>query len=254
MKLTALIVDDEPLARERLRTLLAAEPELEVIGECVNGRDAVAAVKRQRPDLLFLDIQMPELDGFQTLAQLVPPLPAVIFVTAFDEHAVKAFEVHALDYLLKPFKPARLRAALARAREQLAAKKSGGDDTSRRILKLLEERAAATQYLARIAVRDRDKVRFVKTADIDWIEASGNYLVLHAGKENHVLRETLTSLESQLSPKEFFRINRSALVHVDRVRHVEPAFNDEHIVVLADGTRLTLTRGIRELQERLRFA
>ena len=271
MKLTALIVDDEPLARERLRTLLATESDLEVIGECVNGREAVAAVKKQRPDLLFLDIQMPEVDGFQTLAQLQSPasslpavsssnrppgLPAVIFVTAFDEHAVKAFEVHALDYLLKPFKPARLRAALARAREQLAGKKSGGDDASRRILELLEERAAAakTEYLARIAVRDRDKVHFVKTTAIDWIEASGNYLVLHVGKENHVLRETLTSLESQLAPKEFFRINRSALVNVDRVRHVEPAFNDEHIVVLADGTKLTLTRGLRELQERLRFA
>ena len=256
MKLTALIVDDEPLARERLRTLLATEPDLEVIGECINGREAVAAVKKQRPDLLFLDIQMPELDGFQTLAQLAQPLPAVIFVTAFDEHAVKAFEVHALDYLLKPFKPARLRAAIVRARAQLAEKKSGGDATSRRILELLEERTASakTEYLARIAVRDRDKVHFVKTTAIDWIEASGNYLVLHVGKENHVLRETLTSLEGQLSPKEFFRINRSALVNVDRVRHVEPAFNDEHIVVLADGTKLTLTRGLRELQERLRFA
>ncbi len=259
MKLTALIVDDEPLARERLRTLLAAESDLEIVGECTNGREAVAAVKKQRPDLLFLDIQMPELDGFQTLAQLQPlasasanGMPAVIFVTAFDEHAVRAFEVHALDYLLKPFKPARLRAALARAREQLA-KKSAGDDTSRRILELLEERKTATEYLARIAVRDRDKVRFVKTADIDWIEASGNYLVLHAGKDNHVLRETLTSLEGQLSPKEFFRINRSALVHIDRVRHVEPTFNDEHIVVLSDGTKLTLTRGLRELQERLKF-
>src|SRR5882672_1231832 len=175
MKLTALIVDDEPLARERLRTLLATEPDVEVIGECVNGREAVAAVKKQRPDLLFLDIQMPELDGFQTLAQLSAPLPAVIFVTAFDEHAVKAFEVHALDYLLKPFKPARLKAALARAREQLGAKKSGGDDASRRILELLEERAAKPEYLARIPVRDRDKVHFVKTTAIDWIEASGNY-------------------------------------------------------------------------------
>src|SRR5882672_8473865 len=165
MKLTALIVDDEPLARERLRTLLAHESDLEVIGECVNGREAVAAVKKQRPDLLLLDIQMPELDGFQALAQLSQPLPAVIFVTAFDEHAVKAFEVHALDYLLKPFKPARLRAAIARARDQLAEKKSGGGDTSQRILELLQERAAKTEYLARIAVRDRDKVRFVKTTD-----------------------------------------------------------------------------------------
>ena len=136
----------------------------------------------------------------------------------------------------------------------MADKKSGGDDTSRRILELLEERAAKTEFLTRVAVRDRDKVRFVKTADIDWLEASGNYVVIHAGKENHVLRETLTSLEAQLSPKEFFRLNRSALVHVDRIHHVEPAFNDEHIVILADGTKLTLTRGLRELQERLRFA
>ncbi|MEY2878264.1 MAG: hypothetical protein RLZZ15_644 [Verrucomicrobiota bacterium] len=265
MKLTALIVDDEPLARERLRTLLAAEPDLELIGECADGRAAVAAVRQRRPDLLFLDIQMPELDGFQTLAQLsapdAPPLPAVIFVTAFDEHAVKAFEFHALDYLLKPFKPARLKAAVAHARAQLAAKKSGpaagasADEATARLLALLEARAAAApEYLARLAVRDRDKVRFVKTADLDWIEASGNYLVLHAGKENHVLRETLTALEAQLSPKEFFRLNRSALVRLDRIHHVEPAFNDEHIVILADGTKLTLTRGLRELQDRLRFA
>jgi two-component system LytT family response regulator len=253
MKLTALIVDDEPLARERLTSLLATEPDIELITECANGRDAVAAVKRYHPNLLFLDIQMPELDGFATLAQLQPPLPIVIFVTAFDEHAVKAFEVHALDYLLKPFKPARLKAAVARARE-LHARQSEGDENTRRILQLLQERSAATEYLARIAVRDRDRVRFVKTADVDWIEASGNYLVLHAGKENHVLRETLTSLESQLSPKEFFRLNRSALVHVDRIHHVEPAFNDEHVVILNDGTKLTLTRGLRELQERLRFA
>ncbi len=254
MNLTALIVDDEPLARERLRTLLAIEPDLEILGECTNGREAVAAVKKQRPDLLFLDIQMPELDGFQTLAQIAAPLPAVIFVTAFDEHAVKAFEIHALDYLLKPFKPARLKSAVARARTQFASKKSSGDDASQRILALLAERAAKPEYLARIAVRDRDKVHFVKTTAIDWIEASGNYLVLHAGKENHVLRETLTSLESQLSPKDFFRINRSALVNVDRIHHVEPAFNDEHVVILADGTKLTLTRGLREMQERLRFA
>lgn len=252
MKLTALIVDDEPLARERIRTLLATEPDIDVIGECAHGREAVAAARKQRPDLLFLDIQMPELDGFQVLAQLSPPLPAVVFVTAFDEHAVKAFEVHALDYLLKPFKPTRLKAAVARARERLS-KKSAGDDASRRILELLEERAAQPEYLSRIAVRDRDKVHFVKTAAIDWIEASGNYLVLHVGKENHVLRETLTSLEGQLSPRDFFRINRSALVNIDRVRHVEPAFNDEHIVVLSDGTKLTLTRGLRELQERLKF-
>ena len=157
MKLSILIVDDEPLARERLRTLLAVEPETEILAECANGRDAVAAVKRQRPDLLFLDIQMPEVDGFQTLAQLPPPLPAVVFVTAFDEHAVRAFEVHALDYLLKPVQPERLRATLTRVRTQSAVKSPAGDDTSRRILALLEERASTPEYLVRSAVRDRDR-------------------------------------------------------------------------------------------------
>jgi len=260
MKLTAAIVDDEPLARERLRTLLAAEPDVDVIAECASGREAVAALQQRRPDVLFLDIQMPELDGFGVLRELSAPapgqarapLPLVIFVTAFDEHAVRAFEAEALDYLLKPFKPARFRQALTRARAQLADKT--GDDTNRRLLALLESRPSAPAHLARIAVRDRDRTRFVKVADIDWIEASGNYVVLHAAKENFVLRETLAALETQLSPREFYRLNRSALVRLDRVREVEPAFNDEHVVVLTTGIRLPLTRGVRELQERLRYS
>lgn len=250
MNLTIVIVDDEPLARERLRSLLATEPATEIIAECGNGHDAVAAVKRRKPDLILLDIQMPELDGFQTLARLPPPLPAVAFVTAHDEHAVHAFDVHALDYLLKPVQAERLRATLSRVR----ARAPSGDDTSRRILALLEERAAKPEHLVRIAVRDREHTHFVKTADIDWIEASGNYLVLHVGRKNHLLRETVTALEGQLSPVEFFRLNRGVLVNLDRVSHVEPAFNDEHIVVLRDGTRLALTRGLRDLRERLRFA
>jgi len=253
VKISVAIVDDEPLARERIRTLLAGEPDLEVIAECANGADALVAFRQRTPDLVFLDVQMPEMDGFALLRALPPPLPAVIFATAFDEHAVPAFEVHALDYLLKPFKPARFRAALARAREQLA--KQTGDDTTRRLLALLEARPKEPPaYLARLAVRDRDRVRFVKTTDIDWLEASGNYVVIHAGKENLVMRETLAALEAQLSPAEFFRLSRSALVRLDRVKEVEPAFNDEHVVVLATGARLPLTRGVRELQERLRFA
>lgn len=258
MSLTAIIVDDEPLARERIRTLLATETDIELLGEYASGAAALAAMEERRPDLLFLDVQMPELDGFQVLAELnaktVPPakMPAVIFVTAFDEHAVRAFEVHAFDYLLKPFKPARFRAALVRAREHLA-KPASAEDTSRRLLALLESRAPEPEYLTRLAVRDRDRLRFVKTSDIDWIETSGNYLVLHAGKENHVLRETLTALEAQLSPREFFRVNRSALVRLDRVKEVEPAFNDEHVVVLANNTRLPLTRGVRDLQDRIKF-
>lgn len=252
MKISVAIVDDEPLARERIRTLLAGEPDIEVIAECANGAEALAAFRKRPPDLVFLDVQMPEMDGFALLRELKPLLPVVIFATAFDEHAVSAFEVHALDYLLKPFKPARFRAALARAREQLA--KSPGDDTTRRLLALLESRPKEAAYLTRLAVRDRDRVRFVKTTDIDWLEASGNYVVIHAGRENFMMRETLAALEAQLAPADFFRLSRSALVRLDRVKEVEPVFNDEHVVVLSTGARLPLTRGVRELQDRLRFA
>jgi two-component system LytT family response regulator len=260
MKLTALIVDDEPLARERIRTLLATEPDIEVIGECADGRSALASLRQRLPDILFIDVQMPELTGLAVLRELGKKPAVVIFVTAFDEHAVNAFEVHALDYLLKPFKPARLRAALVRAREQLA-KKTSTDDATARLLALLESRQAggpspdaAPAHVTRFSVRDRDRTRFVKVTDIDWIEASGNYVVMHAGKENFVLRETLAAVEAQVSPKEFFRMNRSALARLDRVREVEPAFNDEHVVVLTTGARIPLTRGVRELQERLKFA
>ncbi len=256
MKLTALIVDDEPLARERIRTLLATEPDIEIIGECADGRSALTTLRERLPDILFIDVQMPELTGLAVLRELEKKPAVVIFVTAFDEHAVNAFEVHALDYLLKPFKPARLRAALVRAREQLA-KKSSADDATARLLALLESRQApdaAPAHVTRFSVRDRDRTRFVKVTDIDWIEASGNYVVMHAGKENFVLRETLAAVEAQVSPKEFFRLNRSALARLDRIREVEPTFNDEHVVVLTTGARIPLTRGVRELQERLKFA
>ena len=254
MKLTAMIVDDEPLARERVRTLLAAEPDFEILAECANGPEALEAMATRRPDLLLLDVQMPEMDGFQMLRELGAPLPVVIFVTAFDEHAVKAFEAEALDYLLKPFKVTRFRAAIARAREQIS--KHPPDEMTRRLLAVLETQGTKPKqaFLSRIVVRDRNRVRFVKTAEIDWIEASGNYVVLHAGKENHVIRETLATFEGQLSPKDFTRLSRSAIVNLDRVLHVEPTFNNEHVVVLSDGTRLPMTRGLRELQERLKFS
>jgi two-component system LytT family response regulator len=195
---------------------------------------------------------MPEMDGFAVLRELGRPLPLVIFVTAFDEHAVKAFEAQALDYVLKPFKVARFRAAVARAREQLAGRQP--DETTRRLLAMLEQQQGAKpEYLARIVVRDRQKVRFVKTGEIDWIEASGNYVVVHAGRENHVVRETLAAFEAQLAPKEFVRVSRSAIVNLDRVEHFEPTFNNEHVIVLSNGTRLPMTRGLRELQDKLKF-
>jgi two-component system, LytTR family, response regulator len=245
-----MIVDDEPLARERVRTLLEEEPDIELLGECGSGPEALEAMQARRPDLLFLDVQMPEMDGFEVLRALPPPLPVVIFVTAFDEHAVKAFEAQALDYILKPFKVSRFRTAVTRAREQLQRQQP--DDTTRRLLALLETRRQP-EHLSRIVVRDRSRVRFVKTADIDWIEASGNYVILHAGKDNHVVRETLATFEEQLSPREFFRVSRSAMVNLERVLHVEPTFNNEHVVVLSNGVRVPMTRGLRELQERLKF-
>ena len=251
MKIRALIVDDELSARERLRALLAKEAGLEIVGECETGAQALAAIRSQKPDLLFLDIQMPEMDGFDVLRALGRELPVVIFVTAFDRYAVKAFEVHALDYLLKPFKPARLTAAVNHAREQLAAR--GESTLADRIRSLLDERAAAdSAAITRIAVRQGERVRFIRADDIDWIEASGNYIVLHTGGEKHTLRETLGSIEAKLPPKEFLRLSRSAIVNLERVLEAEPGFGDEHFVLLKNGTRLTMTRGIRELQERLR--
>jgi len=251
MSLTVAIVDNEPLARERVRTLLKAEPDVEIVAECGGGAEAVEAIAQRRPDVVFLDVQMPEIDGFDVLRALKPPLPLVIFVTAFDEHAVQAFEAQALDYLVKPFKVARFRAALARARDQRV--RQAPDDATRRLLALLEARPRPVEHLARVAVREGTRVRFVKAADIDWIEASGNYVTLHVGREAHLVREILAAFEAQLSPREFLRISRSAIVNLDRVRHIEPAFNNEHVVVLADGTRLEVTRSVRELHERLKF-
>lgn len=251
MRLTALIVDDEPLARERIRTLLEAEGDFSLIQECASGPAALAAMQESRPELLFLDVQMPEMNGFDVLRELPPPLPVVVFVTAFDEHAVKAFEAQALDYVLKPFKVARFKAAVARARSQIARQQP--DDVSRRLLEMLKLQASAREFLTRIVVRDRTRVRFIKTSDVDWIEASGNYVVVHAGKENHVVRETLATFEEQLSPKEFVRVSRSAIVNLDRVAHIEPTFNNEHVIVLSSGAKLAMTRGLRELQDRLKF-
>ncbi|HEY1109125.1 MAG TPA: LytTR family DNA-binding domain-containing protein [Opitutaceae bacterium] len=252
MSLTAIIVDDEPLGRERVRTLLAAHPDVEILAECASGTAALSALRERAPDVLFLDVQMPEIDGFELLRRMSPPLPLVVFVTAYDEHAVAAFEVHALDYLLKPIKPARLDEALQRARAALA--EQSGEGNARRLLALLEARKEDTPYLSRLAVRDRDRTRFVKVTDIDWVEASGNYIVIHTGNEKHIVRETLAAIELQLSPQEFYRLNRSALVRLDRIREIEPMFNEDHVVVLANSLRLPLTRSVRELQERLRYA
>jgi len=253
VKIKALIVDDEPLARERIRTLLAKEPDIEVVGECANGDEALAAMKKQPVGLLFLDVQMPEMDGFELLSRLgKDALPVVIFVTAYDQHAVRAFEVHALDYLLKPFKQSRFKEAVQRVRDQIGRRQT--DEVSQRLLQLLNERKPAAVYLNRLTVRENDRVLLVKASQIEWIESAGNYVVLHVGKQNHILRETLATLEAQLDPKLFLRVSRSALVNLDQVRELQPLFKGEYVVVLHDGKQLPMTRGIRELEEKLRFS
>ena len=267
--LRVLIADDEALARERVRTLLSREAGIDIVGECSDGDATLDAIRKQHPELVFLDIQMPGRSGMEVLqafSSARDAAPAVIFTTAFDEYAVKAFEVHALDYLLKPFKPARFREALERARVQLACKQAsaGGADVSHheRILALLNEYRAVSaqpsagevQGVGRIVVRDGDRIRFVVADDITWIEASGNYAILHTVVgEKHIIRETLLSLENQLNARRFFRLSRSALVNLEHVREAQPTFDGEHIVVLKTGARVPMTRGLRDLQERLKF-
>jgi len=253
MKIRALIIDDEPLARERVRTLLREEPDVEVIAECANGNEAVTAIKKHSPDLIFLDVQMPGLGGFDVLRALgKEPMPLVIFVTAYDQHALKAFEVHALDYLLKPFKQARFKQTVQRARETLASRQGGV--LPKGLLELLGQAKPVVERLTRIPVKTGERVIFVKTEHIHYIEAAGNYLVLHTAKENHVVRETLTSIEEKLDPKQFLRINRSMLVNLEQIKELQPLFKGDHAVVLLSGKQLTMTRGIREVQEVLKFS
>ena len=250
MNIRAVIADDEPPARERVRHLLREHSDIEIIAECGNGPDTVAAVKEHAPDLLFLDIQMPGLDGFGVLAALPQDkLPIVIFTTAYDQHALRAFDAHALDYLLKPFKPARFKDAVQRARDQLTAKQAGAN--TQNLIELLTRRAAP--HLTRITVKTGDKVIFVRVRDIECIESAGNYIVVHAGGQEHVLRETLSDLESQLDPANFLRVSRSALVNLNHVKELQPMFKGDHAVILQSGRKVAMTRGIREVEKALRF-
>jgi two-component system LytT family response regulator len=244
-----MIVDDEPLARQRIRTLLEKEPDIAVIGEYADGRSASAALREQQPDLVFLDVQMPYQDGFAVLAALDGQrLPAVVFVTAYDRHALRAFEVHALDYLLKPFDRSRFSKALDRARAQL--RKERHADANQRLLGLLEEVKGTKKPLERLVIKSAGRVYFVRLEEIDWIEAAGNYARLHVGSETHLLRETMNGLEARLDGNRFLRIHRSTIVNVERIRELQPTFHGDYAVILQDGTELTLSRGYRDrLQE-----
>jgi two-component system LytT family response regulator len=245
VKIRTLIVDDEPLGRERIRTLLADDPEIEVTGECPDGRRAIATIERFRPDLVFLDVQMPEVDGFAVLDAIAGErMPVIIFVTAYDRYAVQAFEVHALDYLLKSFDRERFQAALQRAKEEIRRSREGL--LNERLAGLLEDLQTKQKRLTRLVVKSAGRIVFLRVEEIDWVEAADNYVRVHAGRESHLIRETLQSLESCLNPEKFLRIHRSTLVNLDRIRELRPIFHGDYVVKLNDGTELTLSRNYRE--------
>lgn len=246
-----LIVDDEPLARDKVREHLVGEPGVTIVGEAGSGTAAVAAIRKLRPDLVFLDVQMPEMSGFEVLEAVPDDLPAaVVFVTAYDQFALKAFEVHALDYLLKPFDGERFAVALDRARTAIARQASGGMDE--RLAALLAELTGSGAYLDRLLVKSGSRSVLVRVRDVDWFESAGNYIRVHVAGERHLLRETMSGLEAKLNPREFLRIHRSTIVNVDRIRDLEPYFHGDYLLRLHGGQQLTLSRTYRDrVQSRL---
>ncbi len=253
-RLRAVIVDDEPAARRGVRLLLDREGGVDVVGEAATGLEAVELIRREKPDLAFLDVQMPGADGFEALAELdAATVPAVIFVTAYDEHALRAFEVSAVDYLLKPFDDARFFAALRRAREEIRRRQA--DQVNDRLTQLLDylrhtrgPASAAPEDKSgdRILVKSSGEIFFLKADEIDWIEAEGDYMKFHVAGRSHLMRETMARLEARLDPKRFIRIHRSTIVNIDRLRKLSPSFAGEYAVILQDGTKLKLSRGYHE--------
>jgi two-component system, LytTR family, response regulator len=245
MNFTALIVDDEPLARRSIRKCLKAFPEFAVVGECGDGASAIAAIRDRRPDLLFLDIQLPESDGFQVVAALgKDAMPVTIFVTAYDRYALQAFEAHALDYLLKPFSEERFRDALEHAKRGLQAGKERGPN--RQVERLLEQLTKQKTFAERIPVPAKGRFVFLNVRDLDWVEAEGNYLRLHSNGNSHLLRGNMNEMESKLDPARFMRIHRSTIVNLQRIREVQPWFRGHHRVVMNNGQELKLSRYQKE--------
>jgi two-component system LytT family response regulator len=239
-KIRTLVVDDEPVARARVLSLLRDEPDIEVIGECESGPQAITAIESASPDLVFLDIQMPQMDGLQLARALGDTMPAVVFVTAYDEYALRAFEVHALDYVLKPFSAERFKSAVTHARQHLSTRRATGASEP------------AHERRDRLVIKSSGRIYFVRTQDIDWCEAAGNYVRLHVGPQTHLVRGTMGYIESQLDPKQFVRVHRSTIVNADRIQELRSSFNGEYVILLHDKTRLTLSRGYRDgLQTKL---
>ncbi len=250
MKIRTLIVDDQLLARELLRRMLKDEPDVEIIGLPASGPEAVEAIHSLSPDLVFLDVRMPEMDGFAMLSQIEPErMPAVVFVTANDDFARQAFDVHALDYLVKPCTVDRLQTTLQRVRERIARHQTG--QIQRQMAALLKDVRAEPKPAERLAVKSEGRIIFLRLADVAWVEAEDNYVKLHVGSEAHLLRDTLTSLEMRLPAERFARISRSTIVNIEHVKELHPMFHGEYVVVLRNGVRLTLTRNYRDRLQQL---
>jgi two-component system LytT family response regulator len=244
-KIQTLIVDDEPLAREGIRMLIEHDAEIAVIGECASGQQAIIAITEQMPDLVFLDIQMPEVSGFEVLEAIgVRHLPCVIFVTAYDKYALRAFEVHALDYLLKPFTSERFQRALERAKAQI--KNRSGEQLNQRLVRLLEDIHKDKTYLERLVIKSAGRIFFLNVEEIDWIEAAENYVRLHTGRESHLIHGTMNKLASRLDPAQFLRIHRSTIINVRRIKELQPMFHGEYVVTLRDGTQLNSGRSYHQ--------
>jgi two-component system LytT family response regulator len=250
MSIRAFIADDEPLAREGIRRFLRHHPDIEVVQECCDGKSAVAGILDQQPELVFLDVQMPELDGFQVIERVgADSIPATIFVTAYDQYALAAFDTNALDYLLKPFSRARFDRALTRARERLSSRPNR--EWMHSLLQSVAKAAIQASYVDRLSINQNGRIIFVKTVDIQWIESAGNSAVLHLASGQYAIRESLSGLELRLNPKEFVRIHRSTIVNLNYVKEVHPWFHGYHLVLLDNGQELRMSRYQYEVAERL---
>ena len=241
----AVIVDDEPLARTRIRRFLSEEPDMEIVGECADGAQAVDLIRELAPEVVFLDVQMPKMDGIEVIRQIgAHNLRTVVFVTAFNHYAVQAFEAEAVDYLLKPFDRRRFQEALQRIRRRLT--EYSHETLSEQIEQLVKRFQPSSPYLQRLVIRSEGSILLVRVEDVDWLEAAGNYVCVHLGKRNHIVRDSLAHLEKQLDPVRFLRVHRSAIVNLDRIRELRPTFQGDYKVVLLSGDILPLSRKYRE--------
>jgi two-component system LytT family response regulator len=249
MKIKTILVDDEPLARQRMKDLLAEHADIEIIAECATGQQARTMIEQTKPDLMLLDVQMPRMTGLK-LVQLLgeTELPLVVFVSAHEAFAVEAFDTRAVDYLLKPVRPERLRRSLERVREQLAA------IHDEPVAKEASASSSEPRRISRLMAKTNDRVVFIKNEQIDWIESAGNYVIVHAGEQRHIIRETMVSLERGLPTVEFVRLNRSLIVSISRIVELKPVGDGNFYAVLRDGKKVNVTVGLRELEQRLRFA